>query len=440
MDEKAIQGIIRSLLTARNDAKRQMATFSPDFKSTFQVVALPGGTFVLGSEGISCVDHAVELIASDRVLGEHFSRGLISDKINRLILALLRASDQDLQATATESVRRFVKELESTPVLQWNIVLPIANLVLKIPPLEIGRVTFALMDNALLDDTVSAISEINETSISPQEVKDQGMKMVSELLQTRYLNKTVATVTIEAADQDSAVLHAEKEIEHALDVLRFYGRAVMKNDARLYKMFIGAEGTIFTGSYTTVCLRPKQHFSLPFRRTGYSYPYEIDANTLELIQKLCLLELSHILGKPEGQRTSFERLLVTAVDLFGVAMDQPSPRESYLDFVTSLESLLLKEKEPRGLLAERVAIVVGETYDARQRIFKYMKHIYDFRSKVVHSGLSDVTEDDLRLVSILAFQAILRLVSVCGKINDIGKLVQSCSKSKFSGPPFSVEP
>jgi hypothetical protein len=439
MDEKALQGIIGSLLTARNDAKKQTATFNPNLKSTFQVVALPGGTFVLGSEGISCADHAVELIASDAVLGERFSRAFVSDKINRLILTLLGVSDQDLQANTEKDVRLLVKELETTPVLQWTTMLPIANLVLKIPPLQIGRVTLTLIGKALMDSTFSAFSEINETTISPQEVKDQGAKAMSELLQNRYLNKAVATVTVDAADQNSGVQHGEKEIEHSLNALRFYGRAVMKNDARLYRMFIGPEGTIFTGSYTTICFIAKQQFALPSRRTGYSYPYEINPETLDLMKKLWLSDLSKILAKHERERTSFEKLLVTAVDLFGIAMDQPNPREAYLNFVTSLESLLLKEKEPRGLLAERVAIIVGETFDARQRLFNYMEHIYDFRSKIVHSGLADVTEDDLGLVSMIAFHAILRLVSASSKINDIGKLVLACSKSKFSGPPFGAE-
>jgi hypothetical protein len=439
LDEKAVQGVIGSLLMARNDAKKQTAAFSPDLKSTFQVVALPGGTFVLGSEGISCADHAVGLILSDGTFGERFSRGFISEKINRLILTLLGVADQELLASTTENVKSLVKELEAIPVLQWTTILPIANLVLKIPPLVVGRVTFALADKALMDSMFSAFSEINEATLSPQVVKDHGAKAISELLQNRYLNRAVATVTVEAADQKSGLQHGEKEIEHSLNALRFYGRAVMKNDARLYKMFIGPEGTIFTGSYTTICFVPKQQYNLPSRLTGYSYPYVVDAESHDLMKKLWLSDLSKILAKHESERTAFEKLLVTAVDLFGIAMDQASPREAYLNFVTSLESLLLKEKEPRGLLAERVAIIVGETSDARQRLFKYMEQIYDFRSKIVHSGLADVTEEDLGLVSTIAFQAIARLISVSGNINDIGKLVQACSKSKFSGPPFSAD-
>ncbi len=121
-------------------------------------------------------------------------------------------------------------------------------------------------------------------------------------------------------------------------------------------------------------------------------------------------------------------------------MNQSNSREAYLNFVTALESLLLKEKEPRGLLAERVAIIAGESYEAREDLFNDMEHIYDVRSKIVHSGFTDVIEDDLWLVSITAFRTIVRLISMSDKINDIGKLVHVCSKSKFSGPPFNPDP
>ncbi len=439
MEEKPLQGVIGSLLTARNDAKKQTTAFSPGMKGTFQVVSLGGKSFVLGSEGISCVDHAVDLIAADEVLGEHFSRGFISNKVNGLIQTLLDVKDQDLQAKTVENVKLLVQELEKTAIVQWNIMIPITNLALKISPFQIGRVSFALMDKKLTDETLSAFKEINEGTISPEEVKREGIKMIDELVQRSYMGKAVATVTVEAADQGSAVEHAEDEIEHALNVLRFFGRAVLQNDARRYRIFVGAEGTIFSGKHTTICLIPKQQFTLPFRHTGYFFPYEIDTKTLTLIRKLWLPELSVILQKHDKKRTEFEKLLVTAVDFFGTAMNQPNAREAYLSFVISLESLLLKENEPRGLLAERVAIIVGETYEAREELFKQMEHIYYVRSRIVHNGFTDLTEDDLGLVSIIAFQAILRLVSMSKKINDIGKLVQACSKSKFSGPPFTPD-
>ena len=140
MDEKVVRGIIGSLLTARNDAKEQTATFSPEIKGTFRVVSREGKFFVLGPEGISCLDHAVDLIAADELLGEYFSRTFLSDKISRLIPILLSVNDENLPEKTTEHVKLLIKDLEKSTALHWKIALPITNLVLKIPPLQIGRV------------------------------------------------------------------------------------------------------------------------------------------------------------------------------------------------------------------------------------------------------------------------------------------------------------
>jgi len=93
IDEKAVQSVIGSLLTARNNTKNHPLSLVGEFKDKYQLVSVPEGTFILGSEGISCIDHAVELITVDTVLGERFSRGFISDRINRLLPGLMSASD-----------------------------------------------------------------------------------------------------------------------------------------------------------------------------------------------------------------------------------------------------------------------------------------------------------------------------------------------------------
>jgi len=441
MNDKALQGVIGSLLTARNDAKKQTASFtaSPSMmkKGTFQVVSSKGKGYVLGSEGISCVDHAIDLISSDPVLREHFSRAYVTTKINDLVQTLIEVTDQDLQAQTIEQVKKLLEDMEKAPVLQWKITTPITNLVIKSVPFQVGRATFALMDNKMADAILSSINAISKTSTSPEEVKEETMKQITEQIQKRYTTRSVATLTVEASDMTNAIEHAEVEIEHSLNALRFYSRVVTKNDARSYRMFIGAEGTVFAGQRSTICLRPEQEFSFPYRNVGYFFPYEIDAQTIGLMQKISLDKLSNMLQKHVNKRSEFEKLLVTAVDFFGTAMNHPSPREAYLSFVISLEALLLKEGEPRGLLAERVALVVGESYDERNTLFEQMEKIYTLRSRIVHNGFSDVTEEDVRIVSIIAFQVIARLLSMLDKLNDIGKLISASAKSKFGGPPLN---
>jgi hypothetical protein len=255
--------------------------------------------------------------------------------------------------------------------------------------------------------------------------------MVTDLVSKTYLHQTVATATVYAVDETQALALAEEEIEHALNILRFYG--VLGNNTRMRQAFIGPEGTIFQGRYITLCLAGDRYF-LPWRITGYLHEFEIDANTLASMDKLSFRRLLEISKKSQEERTALERLLVTAVDFYGRAISEPNPRNAYITFLISLESLLLKEGEPRSLLAERVALVVGKDAETRTALFEQTRTAYKLRSDIIHHGFDDVTEDDVWRVSSIGFQVIVRLIPISAQLNDIGQLITMCTKSKFGGP------
>lgn len=101
---------------------------------------------------------------------------------------------------------------------------------------------------------------------------------------------------------------------------------------------------------------------------------------------------------------------------------------SFVNFVICLESLLLREREPqKGVLAERVAIIIKETATDRTETFKKMEHLYKLRSDFLHRGIDNVTEADIVLISYYAFQVMIKLISYSEKLNDIGKLIEDLS-------------
>jgi hypothetical protein len=333
----------------------------------------------------------------------------------------------------TQSITSLIEKLEKMPILQWKVLVPIQNLVLKVPSLEIGRVHLTIFEKAEQEEALTAVQKINDTSTSPEPVKEGAMQMVTDLVSKTYLHRTVATANVDAVDENQALALAEEETEHALNVLRFYG--VLGNNTRMRKAFIGPEGTIFRGRYITLCLAGDM-FVLPWRITGYLFEFEIDASALALMDKLSFQRLREISKKSHEERTDFERLLVTAIDFYGRAINEPNPRNAYVTFLISLESLLLKEGEPRSLLAERVALVVGKDAETRTALFEQTRAAYKLRSDIIHHGFDDVTEDDVWRVSAIGFQVIVRLIPMSVQLNDIGQLVKMCTKSKFGGPPF----
>jgi hypothetical protein len=89
------------------------------------------------------------------------------------------------------------------------------------------------------------------------------------------------------------------------------------------------------------------------------------------------------------------------------------------------------------LLAERVALVVGKDEATRTSLFEQTRDAYRLRSEILHHGFDYVTEDNAWLISRIGFQVIAKLIPVSTQINDIGKLITMCTKSKFGGPAFA---
>jgi len=432
MDKEKLRKLQGLLLSAWSDARTRTSSFDPASREPYQILVRPDGIgIVVGETGIKCLNESVELIAEDDLLGKRFSRSRLSSELHSLLSTIFDIDPANIEREMTLSIASLIDGLEKMSVLQWRVLIPIKNLVLKIPSLEIGRVHFAKFDKAEYDGTLTRLQKINESTTSPESVKKGMMETVTDLVSKTYLGRIVAAATVEAADDNQALAMAEGEIERALNVLRLYGP--LGNNTRMRKVFVGSEGTIFQGRHTALCFAGERFF-LPWRITGYLFDYEIDSNTLALMNKFSLQRLSEILRKGTKERTGLERLLVTAIDFYGRGMNEPSPRNAYINFFISLESLLLKKGEPRSLLAERVALVVGKGEKTRTSLFEQTRGAYRIRSDIVHHGFDDVTEDDVWLISAIGFQVIVRLIPITVQVNDIGQLITMCTKSKFGGP------
>jgi hypothetical protein len=436
MDNEKLTKLRALLLSAWSDGRAHTSRFDPATREPYQILVDRDGVgFVIGESGMECLNEATDLLVEDDLLGERFSRSKLSAELQSLLLMMKDNEPTKIEQEMSQATADLIGRLEKTPVIQWRVSIPVKNLILKIPSLEIGKVRLEKFDKSKCDEILKEIGKLNESSTSPEPVKKQVMQMVTDLVSKTYLGCNVATATIEAADDSQAQSLAEGEIEHALNVLRLYG--LLGNNTRMRQVFVGLEGTIFQGRHTALSLAADRYF-LPWKTTGYLFEYEIDTNTLTLMNKYSLQTLSEILRKGAKERTNFEQLLVTAIDFYGQGMNEPSPRNAYVSLFISLESLLLKTGEPRSLLAERVALVVGTDEKTRASLFERTGRAYRMRSQIVHNGFDDVTENDVLQVTIIGFQVITRLIPVITQMNDIGQLITMCQKSKFGGPVFGV--
>lgn len=93
-------------------------------------------------------------------------------------------------------------------------------------------------------------------------------------------------------------------------------------------------------------------------------------------------------------------------------LEQGRASERLVKAFVALESLfLLTSREPiQNNLAERAAFILERTYLRRKAIKKFLKHMYKFRSDVVHRGFTYVSSGELNQLILLVRAAIITIL------------------------------
>ena len=177
----------------------------------------------------------------------------------------------------------------------------------------------------------------------------------------------LAVYTSNHNDNQDAIEDAQKNIERSLNVLRFYlSRTMMPTDPIFHNMFMAMEGLAYTGLTVALGVKPDGSAHTRYARTGYIRPYEITEEIMRKMEGLHLDKLNKILMKPEERRRTFEKNILTSIDFYGSGMNEYSYKNRFVNFIISLETLLLVEREAREALAKRTARTLGPNSEARR--------------------------------------------------------------------------
>lgn len=429
MDAESQRKLQGCILTIWNDARKQNLAAPFERMSPVHEVFRDRGAYRLGFNGIKGMKDALEILA-DSELSKNYSQKYLNSQIEEIVLDLLAANPQQIQQHTESKIQTWLSQLESRSVTEWTVIAPIANLVLRVDLLEVGNVTFLKHDNSETVRIIDQIDMINQGTASPPDVRH----FMTNLTNRRLKNRVIAKLKIKAIDSNAAVEMGRIEIEHALNVLRLFGFGVMKNDPLSYKMLMGIDGTVFAGQPIIATLTSAKA-NMNFESTGALYSYVFSQEEVAKMDQLSFQYVNSMLKKEK--KNDFEKLLETSIDFFGKGMNDQDLIDSFLDFIISLESLLLKEREPsKGLLAERVALIVGQNLQQRLDAFDFIEYLYQLRSNIVHQGFVAVTLDDVKKIAYFAFIVIITLFSHALKIEKIDDLVDMCDKMKFNGPAF----
>lgn len=301
----------------------------------------------------------------------------------------------------------------------WELHLQVLGLSPDSLPMQFGSCRFYLANE-------SSVAELHERATKDDPaVAATGAKAAQpdttlQMLQRMMLGGTWCRVQVEAVDKEAAMRLAERRLRLTLDVINFFAdltrrrtRLYLPGDAGPSPRFalrIPLNGS--TPDITRVQAGPLDQFSfaqIPLAMTN-------------------LLELSKVSGWLEKLRPSdLEDRILSALQWAGRATAEERREESFLLYAISLESLLVGGKthtEITERLALRGAHLLAGDRNARENVYKELKALYGIRSKIVHSGSLEVTDDELARVAAMVRGA---LVSVL----HLSPLAEMTEESQF---------
>jgi hypothetical protein len=385
--------------------------------------------YVLGLKGFKNLNEIIKILVSYPSINTNFSLTKIQKELEKVIALLVNKEPKGIDNFCKETVENFVNGLETINFSEFEIIIPSNNLKLEIPKFQIGKVIFA-PSNYIDFEELKKIEPKN----TPEEVK----RYINRDLLPRFENKILAIVKVNAKDIDHARDIGMEEIERSLNILRFYSRGTQKNDSLSYRMFIGIEGLVFQGQIPILHINKSlmeidPNYRLHFENTGYLYKYIIDDEILENMKSLSLDIVNEILSKRIEDMTDFEKALLNSLNYYGKGMYLIDNGVSFLNFIISLELILTNTWEPqKGLLAERVALLIGETSDHRIEIFDEIERLYDLRSNLIHNGINEIKYSDITILSYILFQTLIKLIPLTKTIRSISELKNKFNKLKFN--------
>lgn len=222
------------------------------------------------------------------------------------------------------------------------------------------------------------------------------------------LNKVFCRVNVKALDPVAARRNAIILLTRTLDILNF--SAGLLEDRRKSSGFV---------YYPFYNLETNHHKSFVHRNNflvstsyGSNHKRDFDLNLLAIEKDLNNIfnHISRLVNRIE--KNPFIESLLTSIQWCGKAMWEQREEISFNNYITSLESILLQNKE--GELSFRLSLYISFLASREKAhrvvIFDKLRDLYNIRSKITHSGINEISEEDLkqlRHITISVIQGIM---------------------------------
>lgn len=276
--------------------------------------------------------------------------------------------------------------------IAYKCFLPIHGLSPSDLPLVFGGIRFV------------AFGEPHRRELLKPLGRDTG-SIGDDLKREMLWGRPCAVVQVMTRDYESAEMRARTMARAAIDCMNFFHDLIRFNHGWLYlpsehaaemdvAPIISAEGRV----------------TLRSKRVGPLLPFSIQSLRRQG-QVLTSWKSVSALLRTSASGTVGERLLAS-IRWAGRASVEPIREQSFLLFAIALESAVLPEQaeELNYRLSLRVSRLAGGDRAHRSEVKRSVRGLYKVRSKIVHSGFYEVTDEDLGRLRWLTKVVLLRLL------------------------------
>jgi hypothetical protein len=325
---------------------------------------------------LEALEEMYEIASADKT----WNKDAIDDLFAKQVLAVATASTDQRPAVIAEAAKEFAARLNKVPTV-WQIDLSVFGANFDLNGLSFGKIAF-IADNIRAPHSVPGLIEPN--------------------IDTAFL---MARLSVQAISRKTAVEKASEIVDQHLNVLNAICADLIPSRTHLFH--VGASVRRFGISRSTAATESEPEVRL-----------HTESNAVLLSRTDC----DAFLRKRGGAKASellltsngFAGRVVSALETAGEACIELKTHRAFLLHAIALESVVLGRQTQSEIgyqLSARLAHLLGADLDSRRNVAKTVTKLYGLRSKIVHTGETEIATSDLEMIRFLCMNTLYALLS-----------------------------
>jgi hypothetical protein len=306
---------------------------------------------------------------------------------------------------ATRAAGQALRRKLHQPTNQYWVYLPLDGVKVPRRARKCGAaIVRAPRSRAVADARREGRTIIARGTSSP-EVKAHAAGKLRDEMKSQFTDRAVAEIVVDSLDAESAERQARDVLREVADIVNFFAVILVPREITA---FASADGP--TGDREKPLLIGRGR-NVRFPNSAPRRLIDLDALFSDDATRLGTRKVFRLLAS--AKRTSVEGRILSAISWIGYGNSRPRPVEAFVNYLISLEALLLGPQNDRDIsykLRLRCAHVIASSTAARRQVFNRLGTLYSIRSKVVHAGIQDVDDTDLSDARFFAQRAALEVL------------------------------